>query len=373
MVSSACKRDLASWLLLLCVGVIPYSVFASGDTGSLAGGSVPVVVRVQGLALGSQLELSRAGEMLAATLNDEYTFSNQAVPGADLGIAVAAHPLGQACDISELAPTVVPADSSPVFIRCRSLPTPPVMVPETLPGGPLRVLGVASGVRPIAYPGLPYESRLAVAGGTFPYEFRVTAVTIDGTPVPRSGVMVDFRRGTLRFTPDNAALISIEFEIRDSAATQRVLMHTVAIQVAVEPFVFVAPGGVDSAGRGSLEQPYRTLGYALPRTTASQAIVLRRGTYATGGFMVDDSHAKTIMGYPDEVAEVDLNYAGSITVRIDQSPGARLEDLDIRRVQQYGIFSDPSAPGLVLRHLRFVEGREGPVPSENPAFVHGRG
>ena len=331
------------------------------------------MVRVEGLALGSEVQLRRAGELLTANLNDEYRFATPALPGSALGIELVAQPPGQTCAVSDLAPGTVPADSSPVFVRCLSIPGASVVVPETLPGGPLRVLRGESAVRGIAYPGLPYESRLGVVGGTFPYEFRIASVTMGGTPMPPSSVSIDFRHGTLRFTPATEASVAIEVEIRDSATPQRLLTHSIAIDVATAPFVFVAEDGIDSAGRGSLEQPYRTLGYALPRTGPTQAIMLRRGSYLTGGIMIGDTHAKTILAYPDEVPEIDLDYAGSITVRIDQLPGARLEGLDIRHVQQYGIFSDPSTPGLVLRHLRFVEGREGSTPSENPAFVHGRG
>lgn len=348
-------------------------VQASAVSDEPLGSDVPVVVRVQGLALGSTLRLSRAGETITADLNDEFVFANSAVPGTGLDIAIAEQPPGQTCAVSELAPATVPADSSSVFIRCLGTPGPSVVVPETLPGGALRVLRGTSAVRSIAYPGLPYEARLPVAGGTFPYEFRITGVSMNGVPAPVSAVAIDFRHGTLRFTPESEMQVAIDVEVRDSAASQRMLSHRIDIQVAATPFVFVAPDGIDSSGRGSLAQPYRTLGYALPRTNASQAIVLRRGTYLTGGFMIDDSHAKTIIGFPDEVAELDLDYAGSITVRIAQLPGARLEGLDIRHVRQYGIFSDPSVSGLALRQLRFVEGREGSTPSENPAFVHGRG
>ncbi|MEO5626670.1 MAG: hypothetical protein ABIQ70_11740 [Dokdonella sp.] len=367
------KRDLAACLLLLALIIGSPTIFASNGSWTNIGESASVVVRVEGLALGSQVQFSRSGEVLTANLNDDYSFSTPALPGSALGIAVVTQPQGQACAVSDIAPITVPSDSSPVFVRCRSVPVPSTVVPETLPDDPLRVLRGASAVRGIAYPGLPYESRLGVVGGTFPYEFRVTAVSMGGTPVPASSVSMDFRHGTLRFTPATAMSITIEVEIRDSAATQHVLTHSIAIQAATAPFVFVATDGIDSAGRGSLAQPYRTLGYALPKTSASQAIILRRGSYLTGGFTIDDAHAKTILAYPDEVPEIDLNYAGAITVRIQQLPGARLEGIDIRHVEQYGIFSDPSISGLVLRHLRFVEGREGSTPSENPAFVHANG
>jgi hypothetical protein len=365
--------DFIRWGFLVLAGIASGTVYASSHSEGAQGATVPVVVRVQGLALGNELQLARAGETLVASLNDEYAFANPASVGSPLDLTIVAQPLGQACQVSERAPFVVTADSAPIFVRCLMLAGPRVIVPATLPDNPLRVLHADAPTRSVAYPGLPYEARLGVVGGTFPYEFRVVSVTVGGSPVPTSLVTLDFRHGTLRYTPETSATIEIQVEIRDSSDVQQVLAQTITLQSSQTPFVFVAPDGIDSPERGSLAQPYQTLAYALPRTTPNQILILRRGIYLTGGFTIDDSHAKAIIGYPDEVPVLDLDYAGAITVRVNEAPVARLEDLDIRHVQQYGIFSDPSVSGLVLRHVRFLDGREGSALNENPAFVHGRG
>ena len=184
--SQQCRRDLASRVLFLVLCLVSTSIRAAHVPDSSPQGSTAVVVRVEGLALGSEVQLRRAGELLTANLNDEYRFATPALPGSALGIELVAQPPGQTCAVSDLAPGTVPADSSPVFVRCLSIPGASVVVPETLPGGPLRVLRGESAVRGIAYPGLPYESRLGVVGGTFPYEFRIISVTMGGTPMPPS-------------------------------------------------------------------------------------------------------------------------------------------------------------------------------------------
>jgi hypothetical protein len=367
--------------LLLAVPALACAVVPADDVGAAsshaaaasAAALVPVNVRVQGLGLGSTLQLTRGGSTLVASSNDPYVFAELADSGAPLGLQVTAQPLGQSCAVSELAPTTVPADSTPVFVRCRSITGPRIIMPATQPDAALSVMLEASAIRPSAYPGIPYESRPGVTGGIFPYEFRLAAITLNGTPQPANSVSVDFRRGTLRFTPASAGTYALTIEIRDSASTQKVLTRTFSIQSHAARFLFVAPDGVDSPGRGTLALPFRTPAYALAQSTPDQVIMLRKGTYQLAGLIIDDAHARQLLAYPDEVVVLDQNYSGDISVRITTAPAARFEGLDFTRVQQYGFVSDPSLPGLVIRHARFLDGREGQTPSENPAFIHGWG
>ncbi len=335
---------------------------------------VPVVVRVQGLGLGSSFQLSRGGTPIVASRNDPYTFAELADSGTALNLQVITQPLGQSCTISELAPTTVPADSSPIFVRCRSVPGARITMPTTLPDNPLSVMLGASAIRPSAYPGIPYESRPGVVGGIFPYEFRLNAITFNGTPLPTSSVSMDFRRGTLRFTPQSEGTYALTVEIRDSASTQKVLMHTFTVQSLASRFLFVAPNGVNSPGRGSITQPFLTPAYALSQSAPDQVIVLRKGTYSlSAGLVIGDSRARQFVAYPDEVVVLDQSYSGTVSINVNVVPSARFEGFDFTRVEQYGFVSDPSLPGLVVRQARFLDGREGSTPSENPAFIHGWG
>ncbi len=334
--------------------------------------SLPLValnIRVEGLALGGQVSLAQIDASLNARFNDPYAFDEQSPAGDALDLRVTDQPPGQTCTVSELAPSVVPDDGAPVFVRCVHDIGPRVTVPTTMPDEPLSV-GFAP--RSVAYPGVPYESRPGVLGGTFPYEYRLTSMTLDGASQSTEGISLDFRRGTLRFTPATEGLYAFTIEIRDSRAEQRVLMQTFEVRAEADAFLFIAPSGTDAVGRGSVTQPFQTLAFALAQSTSEQVLMLRRGVYATGGFTLNDTHAKQLLAYPDEVAVLDLMQQ-NINVSSSAGQPVRIEGVDITHVRQYGIHSDPSRAGLVVRNVRFLDGEEGTSVNENPAFIHGRG
>lgn len=334
------------------------------------GSPIALNVRVQGLALGEQVNLAHSQATLTATLNKPYSFTPQVAAGSTLDLRVTTQPKGQVCAVSESAPTTVPADGSPIFVRCFSTPSSRITMPDTLPNDPL---SFTIGLRDIAYPGIAYESRPGVVGGNFPYEYRLKSFTFNGVTQATDNFKLDFRHGTVRFIPVAEGTYVVTLEVRDSGSTQKVLQQNFTIQCAASRFVFVAPDGIDSAGHGSLALPYQSLAYALSNSTSTQAILMRQGSYLTGSWTISDSKAKQILAYPDEVVKLDLNKAGSITVNAVTAPAARIEDVDLTHVFQWGIVSDPSTAGLVIRHVRFLDGEESLVPSENPAFIHARG
>lgn len=337
---------------------------------AFAGGLVPVNVRLEGLALGNSVSLRQGGVTVSASLNGPLTLG-QAAAGSTLSIDVLQQPDGQSCALSAQAPAQVPASAAPVFVRCVHTAAARITVPSTTPDDPLRWWHDGAGLRPIAYPGLAYESRPGVVGGQFPYEFRLLAVRINGQSAASSGVSLDFRRGTLRFVPATAGTYEFDLEVRDSGAVQKVAQRTFTVTAATDRFLFVAPNGVDAPGRGGIDQPFQTIPYALAQGTSAQALMLRAGTYA-GRFDLNDGRTRQIVAYPDEVPVLAINQSGNITVRFSQAPAARLEGVDITGVRQYGIVSDPSLPGLVVRQVRFLEGVVA-NGGENPAYIHGWG
>ncbi|MDP4075466.1 right-handed parallel beta-helix repeat-containing protein [Acidovorax sp. A1169] len=335
-----------------------------------AGSPVALNIRVQGLGLGRTLQLGHGTATLSATLNEPYRFAPQVAAGTALDLRVTTQPTGQSCAVSGAAPATVPADGAPVFVRCVHTAAAHVMMPDTAPRKPLAV-GFA--LRDLAYPGIAYESRPGVVGGIFPYEYRLQGFTRNGVEQNSADLSLDFRRGTVRFTPAAEGSYTVTLEIRDSGSAQQTLVRSFTIDAAASRFVFVAPDGQDGSGRGARALPYRTVAYAMARTTSSQAIVLRKGSYLTGALQILDSKAKQILAYPDEVATLDMNKVGNISVASSTAPAPRIEGVDITNVKQYGIVSDPSKAGLVVRNVRFVNGEEGPTLSENPAFIHGWG
>ncbi|GAA5170466.1 hypothetical protein GCM10025770_33430 [Viridibacterium curvum] len=313
------------------------------------------------------MTLRHGSESVSATLNQPYAFATS-VAGSALNLSVTAQPVGQLCAVSALAPATVPTDGAPVFVRCVSQPAARITLPDTLPND---ALTVRIGLRDVAYPGIPYESRPGVAGGIFPYEYRIKSLTLGGVAQSTAGVSLDFRRGTVRFTPASEGTYVLTLEIRDSGATQKTLEQSFTIQSAAARFLFVATDGVDAAGRGTRTTPFRTLAYALANSSSSQAIVLRKGSYQTGLIIYDDK-AKQFLAYPDEVVTLDLNKTYDISVRSDAAPTARIEGFDVTGVRQWGIVSDPSKAGVVIRNMRFLDG-EAANNGENPAFIHGWG
>jgi len=335
-----------------------------------AGALVPVTARIEGLALGNTFEVDRAGKVTSVRLNGPIALGTAEV-GTPLSIQIRMQPRGQVCQVSERAPALVPTDSAPVFIRCRHVPVPRISVPFTLPDTTLSFWQDGAGLRAVAYPGLPYESRPGVRGGQFPYEFRLLGVTSPGNVVTPAMVGLDFRRGTLRFTPPQVGEYRFQIEVRDSSATPRLLTQEFIVQSNTTSFLFVAPGGIDASGRGAIDQPFRTIGFAMAQSNPNHLLVLRRGRYPER-FTIGDSNAHQVIAFPDEIVEIDLTGLNDITFRFDTGPTARLEGLDLINAGQYAIVSDPSRPGAVLRLVQF---RDATVANagENPAFVHGWG
>lgn len=363
-------ESLVALALLGAPGAEPHAAAAPPPPTTPAPAPAPDValnVRVAGLALGEKVVLRHGAAKLTATLNGPYSFAPQVPAGSALDLRVSSQPAGQTCALSELAPATVPADGSPVFVRCFSAPAARVTLPDTRPNG---ALTVRFPLQDLAYPGLPYESRPGIAGGVFPYEHRLVSLTRDGTVLDINAVKLDFRTGTTRFTPTVAGAYALTLEVRDSGAIQKRLRQTFTIRAQATSHVFVAPEGVDAAGRGTLNAPYKTIAFAQSRSSAEKVLMLRKGRYAAAGTSLGDGSAKQIVAYPDEVVTLDLARASSLDIRSDRLPMPRVEGVDITGVLQYGINVDPAHAGAVIRNVRFLDGLEGPTKAENPAFIH---
>jgi hypothetical protein len=183
-------------------------------------------------------------------------------------------------------------------------------------------------------------------------------------------VKLDFRAGTVRFTPSTEGNYALTLQVRDSGAVQKTLQQTFNITVASASFAFVAPDGLDAAGRGSRSAPFKTIAYAQANSGPDKVLLLRKGRYSAVGLALTDDKAKQLVAYPDEVVTLDLARSSSIDIRSDRLPMPRVEGVDITGVQQYGINVDPALAGAVIRNVRFVDAVEGPVKFENPGFIH---
>ena len=258
------------WATLLML-----SACGGGDAADATPGISPahLEVRVQGLALGAKLDLAHGTQRVSAELNGPYTFS-QVPAGTPLDLRVASQPHGQNCTVSELAPATVAPDGAPVFVRCLHTTATPLSLPATLPNN---ALSTSFGLRDVAYPGIPYESRPGLVGGIFPYAFRIVSLTLDGVAQATTGVALDARRGTVRFTPAVEGSYVLTLEASDSGSPTKTLPQSFTIESSAARFLFVAPDGQDSSGRGSRALPYRSIAYAQAQSSANQVLMLRAG------------------------------------------------------------------------------------------------
>ena len=130
-----------------------------------------------------------------------------------------------------------------------------------------------------AYPGLEYNIRVAVVGGTFPYRF-----ALSGQP---AGMIIDAGTGGISW-PSPAASATINVSVTDSAGASS--QTTWGVTVGTKGFVFVdAARGRDLAGTngctaacgtGTVENPWRTLEDVYKGATGSDIVYLRAGSYS---------------------------------------------------------------------------------------------
>jgi len=335
------------------------------------GGNTPLLVRVEGLALGNTLHLLHDGNVIQIDRNDEYLISGSATSGALLQLEFIQQPTGQLCAAD--GTDTVPADTSPVFIRCQFQTATSLVMPTTEPDNPLELIINQQPVRAWAYPGLPYESRLGVVGGIFPYEFRLSAARFNGTQMSTAAIQFDFRRGTLRFTPDAEGEYEFDVEIRDSAMVQQIMQRTLSVSVDTGAFLFVATNGINDPSQGSLENPFASVSYAHEQSTEDQLIVVRAGHYTLPSLSISNARAHQFLAFPDEVVQLNFSGTGRISVQVDQDPPVRIEGFDVADTLQWSVRSEQASNGLVIRRVRFLSGAEGKLPRENPAHIHGVG
>lgn len=137
--------------------------------------------------------------------------------------------------------------------------------------------------------------------------------------------------------------------------------------------IFVSPGGSDTAGNGSVGNPYRTLTKGASMLSAGGTVVMRAGVYheggvgtaGVGGVEIYDNNA-TIQNYPGEAVWMDGSYQATnwtvegsrwstpFTTTFDHSP-TWTRGADDSTVAYYG-FINPDYPCAAWPEMVFVDG-----------------
>jgi len=170
-----------------------------------------------------------------------------------------------------------------------------------------------------AYPGLEYNIRPAVRGGTYPYTFSLAK-----SP---EGMKIDPARGTITWTaPKAEGVHDVAIAVTDAAGRKAGQAFTVKVTRA--GFYFASPEG-DDAAPGTIEKPWKTVertaippeGFTYP---AGAVVVFRGGEYkidrpstkpgasklSGNGVPITDRSPKYWLAYPGEKPVIDLGWSG---------------------------------------------------------------
>lgn len=163
-----------------------------------------------------------------------------------------------------------------------------------------------------AYPGILYDVQIVGVGGAYPYTYRL----VNGP----SGMSVDAATGVLRWTPPNEGRVSATVEIKDQrGATDSV---TWTIDVTKDGFVFVDSRNGSSNGKGTIDDPLRSVSdiyggthYEAKRagTYRNYFVYFRQGNYVLDGYREDprvqwtNNQPVVLMAYPGEKPVLDLS------------------------------------------------------------------
>lgn len=187
-------------------------------------------------------------------------------------------------------------------------PRAPGTTPSDDPGTPV----MPAGHRHFkAYPGLEYDIRAVVIGGSYPYSFSLADAP--------EGMTIDARTGRIVWPSPVEGSVSPTLTVVDGEGTE--ISSSWTIEVSTASFRFVDSNAGNDADSGTIETPWRTLAGVLQNGAAGQVVVLRAGTYDTQGMPVDGPdtwarvefngqvHAVQWLAYPGETPLIDNGYS----------------------------------------------------------------
>jgi hypothetical protein len=153
-----------------------------------------------------------------------------------------------------------------------------------------------------AYPGIEYNIRPAVIGGTYPYRFAL----LDAP----NGMTIDPDTGEISWPNPQSNSGSITLIVTDSQG--KTVQTSWAITVTTSGFWFV-DSKYTGVSNGSISQPYRTIEEVLNATRSANItdiVYMRGGNYflpsGTGQIVLTDSPHNWI-GFPNERVNIDGN------------------------------------------------------------------
>ncbi len=187
-------------------------------------------------------------------------------------------------------------------------PREPGTTPSSDPGTP----AMPSGHRIFrAYPGLEYDIRAVVIGGSYPYRY-----SLSDAP---AGMTIDRDTGRITWPEPTDGSVTPTITVVDAEGTEVSAPWT--IDVSTNGFRFVDAEAGNDGNAGTHDSPWRTLAAVRDNDTAGEIVYFRAGTYVTAGMPTGGSdtwvrvefdgseHAVQWIAYPGETPVIDNGYS----------------------------------------------------------------
>lgn len=275
---------------------------------------------------------------------------------------------------TEPYPSVFPLE----LVLPRNAGTRPAEAPRGVGLEPTSLLPAVPATHRIyrAYPGLPYEIRAAVIGGSYPYTYALRDAP--------AGMSIDAATGVIRWeSPDADATPTIV--VTDMEGT--IVSSPWSIRVGTERFRFVdaARGAHYPAGDGSAERPYQDFVDLKddPAADYGDIVYFRTGVYGPAGIprasvgtaweRVEWGSAdpQTWLAYPGETPILDFGFvAGVDRAAVFRVSGAYIDGFETRNARNIG-FQLAGGEFNVLRRLDMHDHNPGgeDLDGQNPGHV----
>jgi hypothetical protein len=224
-----------------------------------------------------------------------------------------------------------------------------------------------------AYPGVPYNIRAAVVGGTYPFVYALSDAPAGMTINPATGEII--------WPSPMAGTTSVTLSVTDYEGTR--VSQTWSIAVGTSGFRFVDAVSGSSSATGAINSPWRTLADVYNNAGANDIVYFRSGTYNVNGIPTSSSGAelrvefdqgdgKSVMwlAYPAASPVIDFQYISTDTPRI-RLTGATIyiEGFEARRIGVMGFqVAHSGSRGSIFRKMNMHDLLRG-VDGSNSAFI----
>jgi hypothetical protein len=243
------------------------------------------------------------------------------------------------------------------------------------PGSPLPAIPATHRVFR-AYPGIEYDVRAAVIGGSYPYTFSLRDAPASMTIDPVSGQI---------HWPSPDADATPTIVVTDMEGTEVSSPWTIEVTTAGFRFVDSADGEHYPAGTGTLEDPYRDFVDLKedPAAGYGDIVYFRNGVYGPAGIERDNAGGawervdfgredpQTFLAYPGERPILDFGFVEGVDrAAIFRLSGGYVDGFETRHARNIG-FQLAGGNFTVLRRLDMHDHNPGgeELDGQNPAHV----